>query len=106
MGNTDIILVLKSGRTTRRISSSEIRYIHCEHPICDLYLADEKQVDFYKANPAIKDGETMTLDEAIWNIEALFNLTYAYPELSYGHTIATYAHRELIGENVVVKGNL
>lgn len=47
----------------------------------------KQQVDYYKANPAIKDGETMTLDEAIWNIEALFNLTYAYPELSYGHTV-------------------
>lgn len=47
----------------------------------------KQQMDFYKANPAIKDGETMTLDEAIWNIEALFNLTYAYPELSYGHTV-------------------
>lgn len=42
MGNTDIILVLKSGRTTRRISSSEIRFIHCDHPICDLHLADGK----------------------------------------------------------------
>jgi len=47
----------------------------------------KQQVDYYKANPAVKDGETMTLDEAIWNIEALFNLTYAYPELSYGHTV-------------------
>lgn len=47
----------------------------------------KQQMDYYKANPAVKDGETMTLDEAIWNIEALFNLTYAYPELSYGHTV-------------------
>ena len=47
----------------------------------------KQQVDYYKANPAVKDGETVTLDEAIWNIEALFNLTYAYPELSYGHTV-------------------
>ena len=46
----------------------------------------KQQVDYYKANPAIKDGESVTLDEAIWNIEALFNLTYAYPELSYGRT--------------------
>ena len=46
----------------------------------------KQQVDYYKDNPAVKDGESVTLDEAIWNIEALFNLTYAYPELSYGHT--------------------
>lgn len=50
-------------------------------------IMDFKQkVDYYKANPAIKDGESVTIDEAIWNIEALFNLTYAYPELSYGRT--------------------
>ena len=46
----------------------------------------KQQVDYYKANPDVKDGESVTLDEAIWNIEALFNLTYAYPELSYGRT--------------------
>lgn len=46
----------------------------------------KQQVDYYKANPDVKDGEAVTLDEAIWNIEALFNLTYSYPELSYGHT--------------------
>ena len=46
----------------------------------------KQQVDYYKANPNVKDGEAVTLDEAIWNIEALFNLTYSYPELSYGRT--------------------
>ena len=46
----------------------------------------KQQVDYYKANPDVKDGEAVTLDEAIWNIEALFNLTYSYPELSYGRT--------------------
>lgn len=46
----------------------------------------KQQVDYYKAHPDVKDGEAVTLDEAIWNIEALFNLTYSYPELSYGHT--------------------
>lgn len=46
----------------------------------------KQQVDYYKANPAIKDGESVTLDEAIWNIEALFNLTYAKPEDAYSET--------------------
>ena len=46
----------------------------------------KQQVDYYKTNPDVKDGESVTLDEAIWNIEALFNLTYSYPELSYGRT--------------------
>lgn len=46
----------------------------------------KQQVDYYKAHPDVKDGEAVTLDEAIWNIEALFNLTYSYPELSYGRT--------------------
>ncbi|MBR4560549.1 MAG: hypothetical protein IKO23_01370 [Bacteroidales bacterium] len=46
----------------------------------------KQQVDYYKTNPDVKDGESVTLDEAIWNIEALFNLTYAKPDLSYGRT--------------------
>ena len=46
----------------------------------------KQQVDYYKAHPDVKDGEAVTLDEAIWNIEALFNLTYSYPELSYVRT--------------------
>ena len=51
-------------------------------------IMDFKQkVDYYQAYPDVKDGESITLDKAIWNIEALFNLTYSYPELSYGHTV-------------------
>lgn len=47
----------------------------------------KQQVDYYQSYPDVKDGTTMSIDEAIWNIEALFNLTYAYPELSYGRTV-------------------
>lgn len=68
-------------------------------------IMDFKQrMDYYKANPAIKDGETVTLDEAIWNIEALFNVTYSYPELSYGRTVTadTILYLPLQADNTVL----
>jgi hypothetical protein len=68
----------------------------------------KQQVDYYKANPAVKEGETVTIDEAVWNIEALFNLTYAYPELSYGHTVTadTVLYLPLQSDNTVLLTDL
>ena len=45
------------------------------------------QMEYYRAHPDMRDGESTTVEDAIWNIEALFNLTYAYPELAYNHTV-------------------
>ena len=45
-----------------------------------------KQVEAYKKNPTMKSSETMSIAEAIWNIENLFNLTYAAPEEYYSET--------------------
>lgn len=47
----------------------------------------KKQLEEAKANPGTKTNSYMSIDDAVWNVEALFNLTYAYPEYSYGHTI-------------------
>ena len=41
-----------------------------------------------KANPDAKSTGYMSVADAVWNVEALFNLTYAYPELAYGTTVA------------------
>lgn len=67
-----------------------------------------QQVDYYKAHPGVKDGEAVTIDEAVWNIEALFNLTYAYPELSYGHTVTadTVLYLPLQSDNTVLLTDL
>lgn len=40
-----------------------------------------------KANPGMKSTTYISVDDAVWNVEALFNLTYAYPELAYGKTV-------------------
>lgn len=39
------------------------------------------QIDRYKANPGLRDGSSMSVEDALWNVEALFNYTYSYPEL-------------------------
>ena len=50
-------------------------------------IMDFKQkVEAYQMNPAMKSGATISLTEAIWNIENLFNLTYAKPEDAYSET--------------------
>lgn len=56
--------------------------------VLDRVNAFRSQIEYYKANPAVKDGETENIDDAIWDIEALFNFTYAYPELSYSRTVS------------------
>lgn len=56
--------------------------------VLDRVNAFRSQIEYYKANPAVKDGETESIDDAIYDIEALFNFTYAYPELSYSRTIS------------------
>ena len=46
----------------------------------------KKQLAYYKANPNIKDGEKMSLEDAVWNIENTFDATYAFPEDAYAET--------------------
>jgi len=50
-------------------------------------LKFKKQVEYYKANPNIKDGETMTVEEAVLNVANLFNATYSEPEEYYTNKI-------------------
>lgn len=45
------------------------------------------QMEEAKTNPEMKSVVYMSIADALWNVEALFNLTYAYPEDSYGRTI-------------------
>ena len=47
----------------------------------------KQQMEEAKANPGMKSSVYMSVDDAVWNVEALFNLTYAHPEDSYGRTV-------------------
>lgn len=47
----------------------------------------KEQIEYYRSRPDVRDGASVTLDEALWSVEALFNVTYAYPELAYTHTV-------------------
>lgn len=49
-------------------------------------LEFRKQVKRHKDNPYEKSGETLTLSEAIWDIENNFNATYTKPEDYYTAT--------------------
>ena len=47
----------------------------------------KQQMEEAKANPAMKSTTYMSIADAVWNVEALFNLTYAYPTTNYGTTV-------------------
>ena len=44
----------------------------------------KKQIESVKANPATKSNETISLAEALWDVENTFNLTYSDAEQYYG----------------------
>ena len=44
----------------------------------------KKQIEAVKANPGLRNTETLTLSEALWDIENTFNLDYSDAEQYYG----------------------
>lgn len=44
-----------------------------------------------REHPHLKSGEVMSKEEARWNIETLFNVTYGFPDLSYSKTVTDTA---------------
>lgn len=62
-------------------------------------LKFKKQVEYYKANPDVRDGETMSIDEAVWNLENLFNVTYTFPEYSYSGLVTQEFELSLEADN-------
>lgn len=66
---------------------SNNNYEQCDKTLKQI-LDFKNQLDYYKINPGSKDANYISVGESIWNLEALFNYTYAYPELCYGKTEA------------------
>lgn len=48
----------------------------------------KNQIEYYKSHPDTRVVSYISVDDAVWDLEALFNYTYAYPELCYGHTVS------------------
>ena len=63
----------------------------------------KKMLSYYKSNPGIKDGETMSLSEAISDIENTFNATYSYSEDMYSESMD---HEFILNLNVDPDGNV
>lgn len=55
--------------------------------ILERILDFKNKVEFYKTHPNTRDAFYVSTVEAVWNLESLFNYTYAYPELCYGETV-------------------
>lgn len=63
----------------------------------------KKMLSYYKSNPGIKDGETMSLTDAICDLENTFNATYSYSEDMYSESMN---HEFILNLNVDSDGNV
>jgi hypothetical protein len=48
----------------------------------------KQKITVVRENPHLKSGELMSKEEARWNIETLFNVTYGFPDDAYGRTVS------------------
>jgi hypothetical protein len=48
----------------------------------------KQKMTVVRENPHLKSGELMSKEEARWNIETLFNVTYGFPDDAYGRTVS------------------
>jgi hypothetical protein len=49
-------------------------------------VAFREKLAYHRDNPDFKSGEVMSAEEAVWNLETLFNVTYGFPDEQYGRT--------------------
>lgn len=87
--------------------SNKMNEIQSENTL-ERIKAFKRKVEHYRAYPSHRDAASVTLDEALWNIEALFNVTYAYPELAYTHmeVCDTILYLEMVADNTVSMSKL
>ena len=54
----------------------------------DRIMDFKHQLEAVETNPDERSVSYMSITDAVWNLEALFNLTYAFPDESYGQTVS------------------
>jgi hypothetical protein len=54
-------------------------------------VAFREKLAYHRDNPDFKSGEVMSAEDARWNIETLFNVTYGFPYEKYGMIVADSA---------------
>lgn len=64
------------------------KQVYKENDVIARIMEFKEQVEHYNGRPGSRDAIYVSVDEAIWNLEALFNYTYAYPELCYGQAVS------------------
>ena len=66
------------------------------------------KVEYYSNHPDERDVYYLSVEESVWNLEALFNYTFAYPDSCYGRTVVadTTLHLTLSTNDSVSLPNL
>ncbi|MBQ3738435.1 MAG: hypothetical protein II862_05555 [Bacteroidales bacterium] len=98
MKNRKLILILAAMTVVAFVAAAmvsckkelEQSVVDGSHGECALnrILGFKQQLEEALTAPDAKSTSYLSADDAVWNIEALFNLYYAYPELSFGKTVA------------------
>ena len=69
-------------------TKTDTEQVHEENGTIARILEFKEQVERYSGQTNTRDANHVSIDDAVWNLEALFNYTYAYPELCYSRTVS------------------
>ena len=66
--------------------NGEVTMSEDDYTVMNKIIAFRDKVMFIRKNPEVKNGELIDADQAIWDMETLFNTTYAFPDEQYRNT--------------------
>lgn len=69
-------------------TKTDTEQTHKDNATVARILDFKEQVEHYNGPTGTRDASYVSVEDAVWNLEALFNYTYAYPELCYSRTVS------------------
>jgi hypothetical protein len=93
------------------VQKQEVNMSDEDIAIMNKIVAFRDKVAYAKENPGFKSGEVLSADDAVWNLETLFNVSYGFPDEQYGKTktdttilqISTDENGDVLLDDVVAK---
>ncbi|NCB44695.1 MAG: hypothetical protein EOM59_19050 [Clostridia bacterium] len=76
----------KQESTEQIIKSDEVQLSEADLKFQNELVSFRDKVNYTRENPDFKSGETLDADDAILQMESLFNATYGFPDEHYGKT--------------------
>ncbi len=73
----------ENNESVKQTSPAESNLSQQDIKVNNLIKTFKEKVLYYKANPGLKDGETVPVDSALWYLEATINYSHAFPNEYY-----------------------